>query len=108
MTAEAVETIYRNRLRDARAFDSGRGMLRFSPGYCGWNISAQRKLFDTLGPHKIGIALNKSYLMQPIKSISGVVISGEKKIFDFDDAFSFCQDCSTHECRARIQAVMKQ
>ena len=107
-TAEAVENTYLARLRDAQAFDSGRGILRYSPGYCGWHISAQRKLFDILRPQRIGIALNESYLMQPIKSISGVIISGEKKIFDFDDSFSFCRDCATHECRVRIQSVMKQ
>ena len=107
-TAEAVERVYQARLRKSGGLDSHRGILRFSPGYCGWHISAQKKLFDILGPHGIGIALNESYLMQPIKSISGVIISGEKEIFDFDDNFSFCRDCSTHECRERILAVKNQ
>lgn len=107
-TAEAVEKTYQALLRNAQALDSGRGILRFSPGYCGWHISAQKRLFETLRPDRIGLALNESYLMKPIKSMSGVIISGEKEIFDFTDNFTFCQECTTHECRERILAVRNQ
>jgi len=74
---------------------------RFSPGYCGWHISGQRKLFDYLNPEKIGIELKESYLMEPIKSISGVLVAGKKEIFDFSDDYIFCADCTDHSCRNR-------
>ncbi len=75
---------------------------RFSPGYCGWHISGQRKLFDFLNPEEIGINLNDSFLMKPIKSISGVIVAGKKEIFDFPDDYIFCADCNDHSCRNRV------
>jgi len=107
-TAEMIERLYRQHLKDSGKHGNGHGTLRFSPGYCGWHISAQEKLFDTLHPGEIGIGLNASCLMQPMKSISGIIISGEKNIFEFDDTFSFCRDCADHACRERIQMVFDQ
>jgi hypothetical protein len=80
--------------------------LRYSPGYCGWHVSGQRKLFDYLLPEEIGITLRESFLMQPLKSISGVVIAGRRQIFDFENTFDFCDDCSTWTCRERISAIL--
>ncbi len=60
-----------------------RGMLhtnRFSPGYCGWNITEQRKLFGVLPEGVCNITLNDSCLMHPIKSISGFIGIGESVI----------------------------
>lgn len=107
MTAQAIEDIYRRHLVETGKFNTDSGILRFSPGYCGWHISAQRKLFQALLPEDIKITLNDSFLMQPLKSISGVIIFGRREIFDFDDNFSFCIDCRTHTCRDRVQAVNK-
>jgi hypothetical protein len=46
---------------------------RYSPGYCGWNVADQHKLFSLLPPGFCGIALTESALMIPIKSVSGVI-----------------------------------
>ena len=108
MTAQLVESLYRKHLEETGRLSSRDGILRFSPGYCGWHISGQKKLFDALRPSEIGISLNESYLMQPLKSISGIIIAGEKHIFYFDDTFSFCRDCADHSCRERIQTIMDQ
>ncbi len=105
--AQSLENIYRQHLINIGRFNSKSGILRFSPGYCGWHISGQRKLFQHLHPEDIGITLNQSFLMQPLKSISGVFISGNKEIFRFDDTFSFCRDCAAHDCRERIRAVVE-
>jgi hypothetical protein len=108
MAARAVEDFYRTHLRDTGMLDSLGGTLCFSPGYCGWHISAQEALFNALRPGEIGIALNESFLMQPLKSISGVIVAGRKEIFDFEDTFSFCRDCRTHSCRDRISSLLEQ
>ncbi|MDI6808800.1 MAG: vitamin B12 dependent-methionine synthase activation domain-containing protein [Candidatus Eisenbacteria bacterium] len=105
MTAQAVEDFYHKQLKDSGRLNEGQGTLRFSPGYCGWDISAQKKLFGVLNPEEIGITLNDSYLMEPIKSISGVIIVGRKDIFKFEDVFSFCRDCGTHDCQERIKKL---
>jgi hypothetical protein len=108
MTADVVEHFHRKHLKSIGQYSSSDGTLRFSPGYCGWHISGQKKLFDALRPGEIGITLNESCLMQPLKSITGIVIFGDKNIFNFDDTFSFCGQCAEHSCRERIQALMQQ
>lgn len=51
---------------------------RYSPGYCGWNVSEQQKLFRLLPPGFCGVKLTESSLMQPIKSVSGIVGLGRE------------------------------
>ncbi|MDI6767858.1 MAG: vitamin B12 dependent-methionine synthase activation domain-containing protein [Bacteroidota bacterium] len=102
MTARAMENFYCSHLKNIGRFKNTSSILRFSPGYCGWHVSGQRKLFQHLHPKDIGIKLRERFLMEPLKSISGVIISGKKEIFQFDDTFSFCGSCATHECRERI------
>lgn len=82
-------------------------VLPYSPGYCGWHISAQRKLFDLLRPEEIGIRLNDSYLMQPLKSVSGVLVAGPGPIHRFWPRFSFCEDCRTRTCGERMMSVLR-
>ena len=84
---------------------AGSAVLPYSPGYCGWHISGQRKLFDRLRPDEIGITLNKSFLMAPLKSVSGALIAGTAGIHIFDDTFAYCAACATHSCRERIAEI---
>ena len=47
---------------------------RFSPGYCGWHVSEQPKLFSLFSePKPCGIELTESCLMLPVKSVSGII-----------------------------------
>ncbi len=81
--------------------------LRYSPGYCGWHVSGQQALLAVLEPEEIGITLRESYLMQPLKSISGVIVAGLGEIHDFEDGFPFCDDCQSRGCRERIRSVLE-
>lgn len=108
IAAQVVEKYYHDFLKEKNRFHSSSGVMRFSPGYCGWHLSAQKKLFEFLNPGEIGIGLGESFLMIPLKSISGVIIAGPKEIFKFDDSYPFCSSCDTHSCRERIKAVFKQ
>lgn len=76
----------------------------YSPGYCGWHISGQEKLFARLRPGKIGISLNASFLMNPLKSISGVLVAGPAAIHQFDEVYPFCAHCKSPICREREMA----
>jgi hypothetical protein len=80
-------------------------VLSYSPGYCGWHISAQKKLFLFLHPEKIGIFLNESCLMTPLKSVTGILINCEKNIHDFDNRFSFCYNCKAQTCITRRERI---
>ncbi len=108
LAAEWVETSFRRRWKANCSLSENMGTLRFSPGYCGWHISGQKALFSLLKPDDIGITLTDSCLMQPLKSVSGVIVAGAKKIFEFEDAYPFCTDCGTRTCRDRIRAVRDQ
>ena len=61
-----------------------------------WHISAQRPLFDLLGDvyEKTGIFLEKSFLMRPVKSSSGIMYISEKH-------FESCALCAMENCPNR-------
>lgn len=67
---------------------------RYSPGYCGWNVSEQKKLFTFFPENFCGIKLSDTCLMYPIKSVSGIIGIGkevEKNNYP-------CKLCDDKEC----------
>lgn len=105
--ADQLSQVAERRFADRLAAD-GRatqetGILGYSPGYCGWHISGQRQLFDFLHPEQIGISLTDTYLMQPLKSVSGVLIAGPKRIHDLQTSYPCCTQCLPRTCRERIR-----
>jgi hypothetical protein len=73
----------------------------YSPGYCGWHISSQGKLFSALRPQAIGMSLNASFLMTPLKSISGVLVAGPAAIHRISAGYPFCDRCQSPACQER-------
>lgn len=91
---------------------SGRGLvsadhfvLGYSPGYCGWHITGQKKLFEFLEPGKIGITLGESCLMTPLKSITGLLVSGKSEIHMFEPGFEYCRSCKHRSCQERLKRL---
>jgi hypothetical protein len=103
--ADSIEEWFFDLLSKKEKITPSTAILRFSPGYCGWHMSGQKKLFEFLRPENIGIILLDSYLMKPLKSISGLIVAGNKEIFIFDDSYPFCNECKTHSCRDRMGAL---
>ena len=67
---------------------------RYSPGYCGWDVYEQHKLFSFFKPGFLGVTLKESGLMKPIKSTSGVIgIGPGVKKQDY-----LCETCGITEC----------
>jgi hypothetical protein len=106
VAADRLEKEYERYLTGVGAWDASSAHLRYSPGYCGWHISGQKKLFDRLRPGEIGIDLNSSCLMQPLKSISGVMVSGPREIHLFNNNYPFCAACATLSCRKRLKPLI--
>lgn len=77
--------------------------LGYSPGYCGWHVTGQRALFAYLGPEAIGVTLGASCLMDPLKSVSGVLVAGPDHIHRFAPAYPFCADCRDKPCLGRTR-----
>lgn len=106
--ADSIENLFFNLLSKRGKISPSAGILRYSPGYCGWHMSGQKKLFEFLNPEDINITLLSSYLMKPLKSISGVIVVGEKEIHNFRDSYPFCSQCKTHFCRYRIRSLFRE
>lgn len=64
---------------------------RYSPGYCGWNVAEQQKLFTFFPQNFCGIKLSDTSLMFPIKSVSGVIGIG-KEVQKNDYPCKLCDD----------------
>jgi len=67
---------------------------RYSPGYCGWATEEQHKLFGLLPEGICGVSLTESALMQPIKSVSGIIGIGANVRFN---PYT-CQICDAAFC----------
>jgi hypothetical protein len=70
---------------------------RYSPGYCGWDVSEQKKLFTLLPEGFCDIELTDSCLMHPIKSVSGII--GIGKSVKFNEYT--CNLCDEEDCLYR-------
>ncbi|UCF63002.1 MAG: methionine synthase [bacterium] len=74
---------------------------RFSPGYCGWNVKEQFKLFSLLPENFCGISLTESALMTPLKSVSGIIGIGNKVLkTDYP-----CDICTMKNCHRRVKTT---
>jgi hypothetical protein len=102
---EIVESRFLDALIKEGRMETDHCVLSYSPGYCGWHVSAQQELFQYLKPRAIGISLNASCLMTPLKSVSGVLVAGKKEIHIFDNNYPFCKACTTESCRERMERL---
>jgi hypothetical protein len=72
---------------------------RYAPGYCGWELEAQREIFENF-PDTLGIELTTGCLMIPEKSLSFVcLMSGNGAV----DAITLgdCRRCEQEACPYR-------
>lgn len=83
----------------------GARVLPYSPGYCGWHVSGQRSLFAALEPREVGVTLKESCLMTPLKSVSGVLVSGDAAVHRFIPRWTFCDECVGRDCGPRMASV---
>ena len=72
---------------------------QYSPGQYKWTIEEQKEIFEMVNGKKIGVLLNKSYLMVPFKSISGVY--GFGPIDMIDKTRVACDLCPRQNCIGR-------
>ena len=75
--------------------------LRFSPGYCDWPVTEQRKLFGLFDSESTGVKLLDSCLMQPRKSISGVFGLSHTANPQPSPPYNPCNECKKTDCIAR-------
>ncbi len=103
--AEALAAEFLAYLRNDAAANDRTRVLPYSPGYCGWHLTGQRAIFASVSPDDIGVALEPSCLMVPIKSVSGVLVAGDASVHRFRPAWAFCDECETRDCGPRMVSV---
>lgn len=96
--ADSLETTLHDQL-SSLGLDGYRLTNRLSPGYCGWNVTEQHKLFSLLPPKFCGIELSSSAVMRPLKSVSGIIgigINANRQPYP-------CAGCSFADCYKRLR-----
>jgi hypothetical protein len=73
--------------------------MRYSPGYCDWDIKQQKLIFKNLDGSLAGVNLSDECLMTPRKSISGIIGIGwtERRRL----RVSPCRFCTNQDCTNR-------
>jgi len=94
MIVESATDLLQNEIRSI-ASKKGMGITnRYSPGFCKWSVSDQHKLFSFFPKNCCGISLTDSSLMNPVKSVSGIIGLGkEVKFREYT-----CDLCSQTDC----------
>jgi len=73
----------------------------FSPGYCDWPITDQKKLFNMFNSKELDVELTDSCFMQPRKSISGVFGITPSDSNPREQSYNPCLECDRQDCSAR-------
>ncbi|MGB5922712.1 MAG: vitamin B12 dependent-methionine synthase activation domain-containing protein [Syntrophobacteria bacterium] len=100
MASVAVENMidrFQNLMEKRFSSEERAVTLRFSPGYCDWPVTQQKKLFNIFNPKQLNVELLDSCLMKPRKSVSGVFgITPQES-----ESYNPCRDCPTRRCESR-------
>jgi len=91
---EAAADLLQDDLEKAAASEGLKITNRYSPGYCDWNVAEQHKLFSLIPENFCGIRLSDSALMDPEKSVSGIIGIGENVKFNLYT----CGLCDMKDC----------
>lgn len=91
---EAAADLMQDALKSETASDGKKITNRYSPGYCGWDVAEQHKLFQLIPDNFCGVSLTDSALMDPVKSVSGFIGIGENVKFN---SYT-CSLCDLKKC----------
>jgi hypothetical protein len=97
--AEKVAAFVEGTIKDAAGIRGMEISRRFSPGYCDWEVSQQKMVFQAMQGDSAGIRLNKSCLMVPQKSISGIIGIGWPG--NNIENYNPCTTCDKQDCPGR-------
>jgi hypothetical protein len=99
--AEAATDLMQNELEEKMNISGRKITNRFSPGYCGWDVAEQHKLFALMPDNFCGIRLTPSALMDPVKSVSGFIGVGENvKHLPYTCSLCDMKDCIYRRTKA--------
>ena len=76
---------------------------RYCPGYCGWKLEEQIKILSLFKDNYCNITLSDSFLMSPVKSVSGLIGVGK----NMKKGLHECQLCELTTCQYRKKRLEK-
>lgn len=94
LTVDKAGGLLLDRLQLIAEKDGQNSSDSFSPGYCDWSVAEQQTLFSLLPEGFCGVKLSGSSLMDPIKSVSGMVGIGA----GLSRKGNQCRWCSDKDC----------
>jgi len=97
--AEKTACYLQDKVRQLAISNGAETTLRFSPGYCDWDITQQRVLFQAMNSAPLGVNLTEECLMMPRKSVSGIIGLGRSEKRQIK--FSPCRLCTQMDCQSR-------
>jgi hypothetical protein len=97
--AEAAEAVVLEQLRTVTPTTRLAPTLPYSPGYCGMALAEQSKLFSLFADQPIGVSLTADWLMNPLKSVSGLIGLGSPDEVQYHG--SPCDRCDIQRCAMR-------
>lgn len=97
--AEKTVGYLQERLGELAAADGTETTLRYSPGYCDWDITQQRVLFQAMNSAPLTLTLTENCLMVPRKSVSGVIGLGQ--FGNYRPRYLPCRLCTMVDCQSR-------
>jgi hypothetical protein len=94
--SELTETVADILERDWKVRIDNEGLqssLRFSPGYCDWDLDGQSIIFNALDGMSIGVSFNNHFVMRPCKSISAIAVIARSVPIKAPCSFCIEKDC---------------
>jgi hypothetical protein len=100
---EAVSDLMQSELEKTVIASGKKITNRYNPGYCGWDVAEQHKLFQLVPGNFCGISLTLSALMDPVKSASGFIGIGENvKYNPYTCSLCDLKDCNYRKIREKV------
>lgn len=98
--AERIESLCNTFNEEISAKKQKEGLFtrpRFSPGYGDFPLLAQKDIFSVLDcPRKIGLTLNNSLIMSPVKSVTAII--GITECPEKNVSHTGCDGCKKTDC----------
>ena len=101
VAADNMVGTFHQQMKDVYNNQSKQVTLCFSPGYCDWPITDQKKLFGIFDSDELEVELTDSCFMKPRKSISGIFGITPPDSNPREQSYNPCSECSRRNCSAR-------
>ena len=101
VAADNMVATFHERMKNEYENQGKQVTICFSPGYCDWPITEQKKLFSMFDSNELDVELTDSCLMQPRKSISGVFGITPFNSNQSTHSYNPCLECNRRDCSER-------